>query len=280
MTAEVRAFAPAKINLTLHITGQREDGYHLLDSLVGFADIGDEITARAADRLSLNVAGPMAKDVPEDGRNLMIKAARLMSPDKGADLHLVKNLPPASGIGGGSSDAAATLRALSELWNMPLPSQDQVLALGADLPVCLAPAPQRMQGIGDILSSLPSLPPCDIVLVNPGVAVSTPAIFKSLTSKDNPPMPHALPTWPDAVAFAQFLKDQRNDMQAAAQTLAPEIVDVLGALSNTGSLIARMSGSGATCFALFDPSTDQAQTACDTLRAAHPHWWIKKGRLL
>ena len=162
MTANSPGFAPAKINLTLHVTGQRADGYHLLDSLVAFADIGDEVSAQSSDSLSLTVTGPNATGVPTDGRNLMIKAARLLDENRTAALHLDKQLPAASGIGGGSSDAAATLRVLSKLWDLPIPTADQVLTLGADLPVCLTPCCQRMRGIGGDLAALPALPACDV----------------------------------------------------------------------------------------------------------------------
>ena len=279
MTAKVTAFAPAKINLTLHVTGRREDGYHLLDSLVAFADIGDEIEARAASEMSLSVSGPMSEGVPSDSRNLMLKAAKLLDPTGTAALSLTKHLPAASGIGGGSSDAAATLRALAELWDLPLPRTEDVLPLGADLPVCLYPAPQRMSGIGEKLERLPALPPCDILLVNPGVEVATPSIFKALTSRDNAPMPDVLPNWRSAEGLAAWLHTQRNDLEPPACGLAPEISDALSALEATNPLIARMSGSGATCFALFPANSAKTDTALDAIQQAHPNWWVKSGRI-
>ncbi|MGR3814081.1 MAG: 4-(cytidine 5'-diphospho)-2-C-methyl-D-erythritol kinase [Cognatishimia activa] len=278
MTAKVTAFAPAKINLTLHVTGRREDGYHLLDSLVAFADIGDEIEARAASEMSLSVSGPMSEGVPSDSRNLMLKAAKLFDPSGKAALYLTKHLPAASGIGGGSSDAAATLRALAELWDLPLPQTEDVLPLGADLPVCLYPTSQRMSGIGEKLERLPALPPCDILLVNPGVEVATPGIFKALTSRDNAPMTDVLPNWRSAEDLAAWLHTQRNDLEPPACGLAPEISDALSALEATNPLIARMSGSGATCFALFPAGSAEADTACGAIQQAHPNWWVKSGR--
>ncbi|MFV1493806.1 4-(cytidine 5'-diphospho)-2-C-methyl-D-erythritol kinase [Phaeobacter sp. JH18-32] len=275
----VEGFAPAKINLTLHVTGQRTDGYHLLDSLVVFANIGDRITAVSADALSLRVGGAMAKGVPTDSSNLMMKAAELLQVERGAELRLDKQLPPASGIGGGSSDAAATLRVLCELWQVPLPGVAEVLPLGADLPVCMEPGAQRMRGIGEQLERLPALPDCAIVLANPGVSVATPAIFRSMEKRDNPPMPERLPVWQSAEELAAWLSGQRNDLQGAAIMLEPLIGAVLDALSGLAPLFHAMSGSGATCYALFaDEAT--AEAAAATLQAAHPDWWVRAGRLL
>ncbi|SHH29107.1 4-diphosphocytidyl-2-C-methyl-D-erythritol kinase [Cognatishimia maritima] len=278
MSNELSALAPAKINLTLHITGQRDDGYHLLDSLVVFADIGDRISAAPADELTLNVTGPFAGGIPTDDSNLMLRAAKLLLPDHGAALTLEKHLPPASGIGGGSSDAAATLRLLSDLWDVAMPKD--VLALGADMPVCMTPCAQRMSGIGELLSKVPALPACDIVLVNPRVEVSTPAIFKSLQERNNPPMPAKLPAWANVQDFAEWLGTQRNDMQTTAEVLQPAITDVLVALQATDTLFSRMSGSGATCFALFPPDGRAAKNAQKALQAAHPEWWVAEGSLL
>ncbi|MCH2250920.1 MAG: 4-(cytidine 5'-diphospho)-2-C-methyl-D-erythritol kinase [Cognatishimia sp.] len=280
MTAKVTAFAPAKINLTLHVSGRRADGYHLLDSLVAFADIGDEITAAPSTETSLTVSGPMSEGVPTDASNLVMKAARLLDPNKSASLHLTKTLPPASGIGGGSSDAAATLRALSKLWDVPLPAPQETVSLGADLPVCLRPLAQRMSGIGEELTLLPSLPPCDILLVNPGVHVATPSIFKALTSRDNPPMPQELPAWNSVQELAEWLKAQRNDLEQPAITLAPVIAKVLEALAGTEALFSRMSGSGATCFALFPEASPAIEKAAQEINANNPDWWVQTGKLI
>ncbi|SNR34615.1 4-(cytidine 5'-diphospho)-2-C-methyl-D-erythritol kinase [Puniceibacterium sediminis] len=272
------AFAPAKINLTLHVTGQRADGYHLLDSLVVFADIGDTVRAEAAGDLSLTVDGPMAAGVPTDGSNLVLRAARFLASGRGARITLTKRLPASSGIGGGSSDAAAALRALSFLWGVPVP-QD-VLALGADVPVCLCPVPQRLQGVGEVLTPVEGLPECEVVLVNPGVGLSTPQVFRALRNRDNPAMAAELPAWGSAQALADWLKGQRNDLTAAATSVQPEIATVLGALSDAGALFHGMSGSGATCFALFAPGTGAAEAARKALSAAQPLWWVASGKLL
>ena len=222
-------FAFAKVNLALHVTGQRADGYHLLDSLVAFAGIGDGLRAEPADTLRLTVEGPFADQVPTGEDNLVLRAARLCLGDhRGAAITLTKRLPPASGIGGGSADAAATIRVLMrmllEQGKVPAPiNADQgaaVLALGADVPVCLASYAARMRGIGEQLDWV-TLPPCHIVLANPRVPVSTPEVFRRLPVKDNPALPDPLPVWPDARALADWLAAQRNDLEPPARALAP-----------------------------------------------------------
>ncbi len=269
----VSAFAPAKINLTLHVTGQRPDGYHLLDSLVCFADIGDLVTVGFDEVLSLTVTGPRAKGVPTDDSNLVLKAARFLDPNGMARITLDKHLPAAAGIGGGSSDAAATLRALSELWEVPLP--ENTVALGADVPVCLHPMALRMQGVGDDLHPVAPLPEVHAVLVNPGVDVPTPAVFNALKHKENTPM-DGVPAFADVTDLAQWLKQQRNDLQAPAIAQAPLILDVLDSLND--GLLAAMSGSGATCFALYTSSAEARAKARD-LQRDQPGWWVAPCRL-
>jgi 4-diphosphocytidyl-2-C-methyl-D-erythritol kinase len=271
----VSAFAYAKINLSLHVTGQRADGYHLLDSLVAFAGVHDLINVAASETLTLTVDGPMAPGVPVDDSNLVLKAARFLDGARGAAISLTKNLPASAGIGGGSADAAATLRALSCHWGLPVP--DDLAALGADVPVCWSPTPQRMQGVGAFLSSVPTLPETWVVLVNPGVDLPTPSVFKALEHKNNPPMSDPIPGFETPQAFAIWLANQRNDLQAPAIRLRPVIQEVLTALD--GALIARMSGSGATCFGLFD-TADQADQVARHLRQSHPDWWVESGQLL
>lgn len=258
-------FAPAKINLTLHITGQRSDGYHLLDSLVAFATVGDQLHAQPAPEFGLSVTGPGALGVPEDNSNLILRAARLCDgpPQR---FHLEKNLPTASGIGGGSSDAAAAVR----LMNAPF-DRAQMLALGADIPMCLTPVTAHVQGIGENITAVPDLPDMHAVLVNPRISVSTPAIFKALTTKDNSPM-SIMPEGLDD--FLPWLADQRNDLQKPAENLFPEITQALSEMQNTGPDLTRMSGSGATCFALYN-TENQAQAAAQDLLQAHPDWWVK-----
>lgn len=263
--------AAAKINLCLHVTGQRADGYHLLDSLVVFAGVGDRLTFAPADDLRLTIGGPQAGNLPVTDDNLILRAARAFGPGLGAHIHLEKHLPIASGIGGGSADAAATLRGLSRLWGLPLPDAATVLALGADVPVCLLGKPLRMQGVGEVLTPLPPLPPAHLVLVNPGVAVPTPAVFRALASKTNPPLP-AIPRFAGLPDFAAWLKAQRNDLEPPAIALAPVIAAAKAAIAaHPGCLLARMSGSGATCFGLF-ASADQAERAAQAIR--QPGWWV------
>lgn len=277
MTAE--AFAPAKINLTLHVTGRRADGYHLLDSLVVFADIGDTVRAGPADPLRLQLTGPEAAGLAGNGDNLVLRAARLLAPGRGAAITLTKRLPLASGIGGGSADAAAALRALGRLWDLPLPSPADCLRLGADVPVCLASAPRRMSGIGDRLDPVPPLPEMEIVLVNPRVPVATSAVFGALQHRHNPPMPANLPRWPGLPAFCAWLGGQRNDLQPPALALHPVIGEVLDALRAEGCPHVAMSGSGATCFGLCPPDGSAARAA-SAIAAGHPGWWCANGRLL
>ncbi|MGO4907446.1 4-(cytidine 5'-diphospho)-2-C-methyl-D-erythritol kinase [Pseudorhodobacter sp. W20_MBD10_FR17] len=269
--------ACAKVNLTLHVKGQRDDGYHLLDSLVVFAGVYDEIRVEPADRLSLEIDGPYGAGLAGSD-NLVLRAARLLAPDRMAAIRLTKNLPIASGIGGGSADAAATLRALAQLWGLGLPEMAAVTELGADVPVCLASRPVRMRGIGEVISPLPPLPALDIVLVNAGVAVQTPQVFKALVQKTNPPMADMLPNWPDAAAFCTWLAAQRNDLQAPAASIAPEITETLGLLRATGCLFAGMSGSGATCFGLYPP--DKAERAAASIAQLRPDWWAAAGAVL
>ena len=273
MALPITEFAPAKINLALHVTGQRADGYHLLDSLVAFADIGDHVTASAARTLTLDVSGPKREGVPTDESNLVLKAARLLGAD-GAHLHLEKHLPAAAGIGGGSSDAAAALRALSRLSGLPLPPDTE--RLGADIPVCLAPQCQRMEGVGERITPLPPLPNTAILLVNPGVHQPTPAVFKELTQKTNPPLP-TIPAFPTANGLIAWLKNTRNDLEPPAIQGAPVIAAVLESLSSAP--LARMSGSGATCFALFE-TREEAEILASALRSARPEGWIAAARLL
>lgn len=272
--------APAKINLTLHVTGQRADGYHLLDSLVTFADMGDHLSFAPADRLSLQVIGPEGAGLAVGADNLVLRAAAAFGMTRqGARITLDKRLPLASGIGGGSADAAATVRALARLWGRPAPGAAQILALGADVPVCLYGRSCRMQGIGEHLSPVPPLPPLWAVLANPRIAVPTPAVFAALTSRDGAPMPAVVPRCADAPDLAEWLRRHRNDLEAAAVAVAPAIGAVLARLSGLPDvLLARMSGSGATCFALF-ASAAAASDAAGLLRRACPEWWVAATRL-
>lgn len=276
MTAgAVTTLARAKINLCLHVTGQRPDGYHLLDSLVVFADLGDRISCTPSAGLSLAISGPEGAGLSTGEDNLVLRAARVFGAAEGAAISLEKHLPLASGIGGGSADAAATLRALSRLWHRALPDAGSILRLGADVPVCLAGHPARMRGVGEWVTPLPqALPPAHLVLANPRIAVSTPAVFRALGREDNPALPAGLARWRDLAELAAFLKQQRNDLEAPAMAAAPVIAAVKAALgAQPGCLLARMSGSGATCFGLFADAA-RAAAAAKAVGAGNPGWWV------
>jgi len=276
MTVEV--FAPAKLNLTLHVTGRRADGYHLIDTLVAFPPVGDRLELEPAETLSLHVTGPEAAGVPAGEENLVLRAARLFAAGQGARITLHKHLPAASGIGGGSSDAAAALRGLAALWSLPLPPAEAILALGADLPMCLAPRPLRVTGIGETLTNAPALPEGAVLLANPRRAVPTADVFAGLQSRDNPAMPPLPESFPDAQALAAFLAPCRNDLEAPAIAREPAIAETLAALRAQAPLLARMSGSGATCFALFE-TLEGARAAETALRRAQPDWWLAAATL-
>ncbi len=289
----IEAFAPAKINLTLHVTGRRTDGYHLLDSLVCFASAGDRLTLQQARVPRLVLSGPHAARLAAETEgtgsedNLAMRAARMAAPGQAFSIRLEKNLPVAAGIGGGSSDAAAVLRAVPALLGQemaPARLHRMAISLGADVPVCLQGRPARLGGIGERISPLAALPAafpeCAAVLVNPGVPVATPQVFGALSAPDNPPMPETIPPFPTPADLAGFLREQRNDLEAPAIEIAPVIGQVLPALrAQPGCLLARMSGSGATCFALFrdQPASEAAARA---IAAAMPAWWVVPVRFL
>ena len=262
----LREPAPAKVNLYLHITGRRADGLHLLESLVAFAGAGDVLCAEPADGLSLDVVGPFAGALAGEADNLVLRAARALAPGQGARLVLEKNLPVAAGLGGGSADAAAALRLLSRLWGIETDLEPLAAGLGADVPVCLAGATCGMAGIGERLTPLPDRSVPYLLLANSGVALPTPAVFGARRG----PFRESRP-WPQTVAE---LAGCANDLTEAAISLAPEVGETLDALAVLdGALFARMSGSGATCFAAFDgrAARDRARA---TLRNRYPDWWI------
>ena len=265
------AFAPAKINLTLHVTGQRADGLHLLDSLVVFGDIGDRIDVSPAPRTRLTTSGPMADGVPLDRRNLVLRAAELLGVT--ADIRLEKNLPAAAGLGGGSSDAAATLRALADMTGRTMPGAGQMLTLGADVPLCSCRGPTRMRGIGEVLEPVPVPARLLLVLANPRQPVATGPVFQALQHKNGTPMQS--PPDPGGADWLAWLAAQRNDLESPAIALQPVIGQVLEVLRGLeGCQLARMSGSGATCFAIMRNETAQ-DGAVARLRRAFPHWWVK-----
>jgi 4-diphosphocytidyl-2-C-methyl-D-erythritol kinase len=271
--------ARAKINLYLHVVGRRPDGFHLLDSLVVFAETGDEISVAPSDTLALKIVGPFAGNLGADDDNLVLRAARglrdLAGVRTGAAITLTKNLPVASGIGGGSADAAATLDALAALWNVApdLAALERLaLSLGADVPVCRAGRASFMGGIGEEIVSAGIVPAAHLLLVNPGIATPTPAVFKARQGGFS-----AAGRWKeppkDAQSLAVALQACGNDLTEAAITVTPPIRDVLAAIAQTEScLLARLSGSGATCFGIYAGAAE-AEAARRAILATNPGWW-------
>ncbi len=329
--------APAKINLALHVTGRRPDGYHLIESLVTFADVGDVISIEPSAEDRLTFSGPFGGALVADfGTNLIIKALRALRTHvegrrcPAVAIHLQKNLPLASGIGGGSADAAAALKGLNALWELELGDaelQQIGLRLGADVPMCLVGGPLIAKGVGDEIEPLAGFPDLPLLLVNPGVGVSTAEIFKLLAKKENEGLPlsptvrrregrvrggemreladvaHSsgaarvprpesqavgfpsgsarprvnLPTRDvgrsEVRRLVDYLRTTRNDLETPARALCADIGNVIESLAQSGALFARMSGSGATCFGIFDSNYTRAKARA-SIRASHPDWWV------
>lgn len=272
--------APAKINLALHITGRRDDGYHLLDTLVVFASFGDRISVARSSADRFRITGPYGHSIPADASNLVLKARdalRAEFPDQAfpVSIDLEKHLPIASGIGGGSSDAASTLRALVSLWGINIDPADLNnigLALGADLPMCLYGQPLIARGIGEKLEAVTNIPRLPMVLVNNGAAVSTPQVFGALKKRNNPGLPK-VPRFDSIDDVCAYLEQTENHLYSATVELLPIIGDTMDALYSTSPRLARMSGSGATCFAMYD-TDEAASAAASQLRKAYPLWFV------
>ncbi|MBN8950360.1 MULTISPECIES: 4-(cytidine 5'-diphospho)-2-C-methyl-D-erythritol kinase [unclassified Rhizobium] len=280
--------APAKINLALHVTGRRADGYHLLDMLVSFARHGDRLGFRAGEHDEFSLSGrfgPLLSADAEAGDNLVLKARDLLRQTAQAagfdapsvHIHLEKNLPIASGIGGGSADAAATLRGLMRLWRIALPSdtiKTIALKLGADVPMCLASQPLVARGIGEAIDLLPAFPSFPMVLGNPLVGVSTADVFRQLSRKDNPPllfpsqMPRSYGEWIDTI------RNLRNDLEPPARLICNEIAVLSGLIESQSPILTRMSGSGATCFGIF-ADIEQAKEAAASFHRQRPDWYFQ-----
>ena len=274
--------APAKINLALHVTGQRDDGYHLLDTFVVYTALGDELVLSTPDGLvedQLKLSGQFSSGLPSDGNNLVLRAIKLLRetlisqgiPAPAVQIELQKNLPISSGIGGGSADAAATLRGLTKLWNFHNDEAvlDVAKRLGADVPMCLKSSTLRARGVGDEITVVNGVTDFHLLLVNPGVSIATMDIFKSLSNKNNSGMDFSdFPT-------NQMLASTRNDLQEPAISHAPIIQNVLDAIAKLPQIqFARMSGSGATCFGIFE-TEEAAENAKTALANQHPEWWVK-----
>lgn len=283
--------APAKINLALHVTGRRADGYHLIESLVVFAELGDHVIVELADQDAFSLEGPEAAALSTEaaGSNLVVRARDALRDDARhsgielppVDIRLDKQLPVASGIGGGSADAAATLKALCALWGYD-PGMETLsriaLALGADVPMCLDGKPLIARGIGETLAPVDLGFTLDLVIVNPRIGVSTPKVFSALESRDNPPLPD-----PEGVddkdRFLKWLAGTRNDLQPPAQSMVAETGQCLSALHLAGAHFARMSGSGASCFGVF-ANAEAASLAAGKLRSDRPYWFIAATRTI
>lgn len=274
--ATIEEAAPAKINLFLHVGLRRSDGFHPLQSLAVFTDRGDALAFASAPALSLNVQGPFAKDLDGEGDNLVLRAARALG-GQGARITLNKNLPVASGIGGGSSDAAAALRGLRRLWSIPVDDTqlcDLAAALGSDVPVCVGARAAFMEGRGEIVGAVASMPRIAMLLVNPGIAVPTREVFSALQTRSGAEMALPRKGFRDTADLLRFLETTRNDLEAPARVLQPVIGQVLTTIADLpGALFARMSGSGATCFGIF-ADDGCCHRAADILKAASPGWWI------
>lgn len=286
MNTSLECLAHAKINLTLHVTGKRPDGYHLLESLITFADIHDTVTVEAADRLSLSITGPFATTLAQDeDENILMKTARMLAEKAAISPHvriiLHKVLPIGSGIGGGSADAAALMHLLHSLWKLPFSDEEMrafALEIGADVPVCYNRKTAFIAGIGEQLRevTIPALFPA--LLINPLQSLSTIQVFKQGVPCFSSPDPQAIPPLQHET-FIDWLKAQKNDLETTAISLMPVIADILTSLKHQPEcLLARMSGSGATCFGLFSSTEDAAQAARH-IRHTHPSWWVQETQI-
>ena len=276
--------AHAKINLALHIIGRRPDGYHELDSVVAFADVADVLTIAPAAKVSINLSGTFANDLPPDDENLILTAWHLLAdfagkkntPFSPVKFHLEKNLPIAAGIGGGSADAAAAIRGLIRFFGLSISTQDMreiALQLGADVPICLVQKTSRMRGIGEIIEPIDIELPSGIVLVNPGIPAPTSKVFDSLNLQCGQSFGMSISDLSDVHGW-------RNDLAAPATRVVPEIANVMGSLNSQPDIIcARMSGSGATCFGLAE-NLAQAEHAATSIKTRHPDWWVVATSLL
>lgn len=296
LSSALTVIAPAKVNLYLHVTGRRDDGYHLLDSLVVFADIADQITLAPASRFSFSIEGPYAaaftaedRDSGPLSRNLAVRAAyacaQFFNHPLDCRLTLVKNLPLAAGLGGGSADAAAVIWGLIRFWQIKSPPlavlMPLLLSLGADVPVCYLAQGAHVSGVGEVLYPYEPMPEWPALLVNPRQSCPTPAVFRAYREHtDEFSLPATLPEeLDDHVKALSFLRDRRNDLQAAAISQIPAVAAVLAAFEKTGSLrMARMSGSGATVFGLYEDD-EAAHSAAEQMMSRFPDWWIKPCRL-
>ncbi|MDG2243236.1 MAG: 4-(cytidine 5'-diphospho)-2-C-methyl-D-erythritol kinase [Rhodospirillaceae bacterium] len=282
MTAALTLAAAAKINLTLHITGRRDDGYHELDSLIGFTTVTDTLTLRPADDICLHITGPESHGMKPDESNLAVRAARHMQTHlgvtTGVNIELEKNIPVAAGLGGGSADAAAVILGCTTLWGAsnsgPISDQTLALHLGADVPMCRHGQAARIRGIGERVETLPPWPKAWLVLANPRISLATADVFNAFDG----PIHTTTEVWSEGEAFealTTYLTKRENSLTAPARAIAPVIGDVLNKLNSLpGCQLARMSGSGPTCFGLFE-TADEAKAGRENLRQSQPSWWVE-----
>jgi len=285
-TTGIGVAAAAKLNLYLHVLGRRADGYHVLDSLVAFADVCDVIRVRPEETLRLTVGGPFGSALPKGRGNLVLRAAQRLAAAGGvaarAHIHLTKALPVSAGIGGGSADAAAALQALSRLWDLRIETADLrslAFSLGADVPVCLEGRAALISGAGESVRPVPPLPDAPIVLVNPGRRAATAKVFARRTGPFSQPAEIDEPA-ADVASLARLLASRHNDLTESATALVPDIARVLSQIAaSSGCLLARMSGSGATCFGLY-AQPGEAEAAARSLATVDRRWWVRPARLL
>ena len=269
--------ASAKVNLCLQIVGQKSNGFHLLDSIVGFTEFGDHLSFKKSDELELTMKGAFSDQIPVDKSNLILKAAELLRTinniKTGAHITLTKNLPPSAGLGGGSSDAAATIRGLSRMWGTDLPEIHDLMKIGSDLPVCINQKTQHMKGFGEVLNVVNTFPNLPILLVNPLKKVSTQTVFRKLENKKNSPLSKYEKLFQTKKDWINWLLLQRNDLMEPAVSVEPVISEVLQFISNQISVEkVSMSGSGATCFGVFENKHD-CDLAMKQVRQERPDWW-------
>ena len=271
-----RSSAPAKINLCLHVTKQLQDGLHELESLVTFLDCGEWVEVAKGFKTELKITGPQNKNLKDLGDNLIFHTTRLFPRHCYSKITLHKTMPIASGIGGGSADAAAAIKSMCKVWELPFPNITTQLKLGADVPVCMYSQPVLVKGVGEKISLVLNFPKLFCCLVNPGVAVATADIFRELNKKENPSI-HPIPK--NEKDWLVWLAKQRNDLQKTATLFVPEISFVLKALNKCNPIVSRMSGSGATCYALFD-TLEKAKHCSNQILKQNPKWWTAAGALL
>ena len=277
-SVKLQTLSRVKVNLYLHIIGKRADGYHNLDSLVAFPEIGDEILVSPSNSINLKITGKFKKELNKK-ENLILKAIKLLKNRKmGADIHLIKETPISAGLGGGSSNAAVTLKLLSKLWNVPLPPINELVLLGADIPVCMDWRLQRMQGIGEKNSFVVSPGSLWIVLLNNGDRVPTSTVFQSVTQNEFSGLVN-VPRLNEKNILIKFLKSTGNDLERVAIKNFPNIKNLINSLNLTsGCLVARMSGSGSTCFGLYEKK-EEAEKAKKHLLIKFPNAWIKVAKI-